>query len=57
MQDPQYEILETTTGYAGFFRLLRYRLLHRLLNGGWCLVLPRVLFERCHAPPGLPYDP
>jgi ADP-ribose pyrophosphatase len=57
MQDPQYEILETTTGYAGFFRLLRYRLRHRLFNGGWSPVLTRELFERGHAAAVLPYDP
>lgn len=33
MQNPQYEILETDTGYAGFFHILRYRLRHRLFNG------------------------
>jgi len=57
MQDPQYEILETATGYAGFFRLLRYRLRHRLFNGGWSPVLTRELFERGHAAAVLPYDP
>ena len=57
MQDPQYEILEIATGYAGFFRLLRYRLRHRLFNGGWSPVLTRELFERGHAAAALPYDP
>ncbi len=49
MQDPQYEILDTSTGYAGFFRLLRYRLRHRLFNGEWSPVLTRELFERGRA--------
>jgi ADP-ribose pyrophosphatase len=57
MQDPQYEILETSTGYAGFFHILRYRLRHRLFNGGWSPVLTRELFERGHAAAVLPYDP
>lgn len=57
MQHPQYEILETSTGYAGFFHLLRYRLRHRLFNGGWSPVLTRELFERGHAAAVLPYDP
>lgn len=57
MQDPQYEILETSTGYAGFFHILRYRLRHRLFNGGWSRVLTRELFERGHAAAVLPYDP
>jgi ADP-ribose pyrophosphatase len=57
MQEPQYEILETVTGYDGFFRILRYRLRHRLFRGGWSRVLTRELFERGHAAAMLPYDP
>lgn len=57
MQNPQYEILETTTAYAGFFHILRYRLRHRLFKGGWSPVLTRELFERGHAVAVLPYDP
>ncbi len=57
MQNPQYEILETATGYAGFFHILRYRLRHRLFNGGWSRVMTRELFERGHAAAVLPYDP
>ena len=49
MRQPSYEILETTTGYAGFFHILRYRLRHRLFKGGWSPVLTRELFERGHA--------
>lgn len=57
MQQPPYESLETTTGYAGFFHILRYRLRHRLFKGGWSPVLTRELFERGHAAAVLPYDP
>lgn len=57
MTEPQFEILEQTTGYAGFFRLMRYRLRHRLFNGDWSPVLTRELFERGHAAAVLPYDP
>lgn len=57
MQNLQFEILETSTGYAGFFHLLRYRLRHRLFNGEWSPVLTRELFERGHAAAVLPYDP
>ncbi len=57
MQEPQYEILETSTGYAGFFRILRYRLRHRLFSGEWSRELTRELFERGHAAAVLPYDP
>jgi ADP-ribose pyrophosphatase len=57
MGNLQFEILETSTGYAGFFRLMRYRLRHRLYNGNWSPVLTRELFERGHAAALLPYDP
>lgn len=57
MNPPQFEILETSTGYAGFFRLMRYRLRHRLYNGNWSPILTRELFERGHAAALLPYDP
>ncbi len=57
MEAPQFDILEKSTGYAGFFRLMRYRLRHRLFNGGWSPVLTRELFERGHAAAVLPYDP
>ncbi len=57
MADLTYEILEQETAYAGFFRLLRYRLRHRLFNGDWSPVLVRELFERGHAAAVLPYDP
>lgn len=57
MAEPQYEIVERSTGYAGFFRLMQYRLRHRLFNGSWSRVLTRELFERGHAAAVLPYDP
>lgn len=57
MAEPQYEIVERSTGYAGFFRLMQYRLRHRLFNGSWSGVLTRELFERGHAAAVLPYDP
>ncbi len=57
MMEPQFEILDRSTGYAGFFRLMRYRLRHRLFKGGWSPVLTRELFERGHAAAVLPYDP
>jgi len=57
MMEPRFEILERSTGYAGFFRLMRYRLRHRLFKGDWSPVLTRELFERGHAAALLPYDP
>ena len=57
MTELQYEIVERSTGYDGFFRLMQYRLRHRLFNGSWSGVLTRELFERGHAAAVLPYDP
>lgn len=57
MTDPRVDILEQTTGYAGFFRLLRYRLRYRRYDGTWSSVVVRELFERGHAAAALPYDP
>ncbi len=51
------EIVECRTAYRGFFRLLDYRLRHRLFGGGWTPVISRELFERGHAAAVLPYDP
>lgn len=51
------EILEKTVCFEGFFRIEKYRLRHRLFNGGWSRPLSRELFERGHAAAVLPYDP
>jgi ADP-ribose pyrophosphatase len=56
-QQEGYEILEHTNGYAGFFRLDKYRLRHRLFRGGMSPVISRELFERGHAVAVLLYDP
>lgn len=52
-----YEILEHSNGYAGFFRVDKYRLRHRLFRGGMSPVISRELFERGHAVAVLLYDP
>ena len=57
MAERAFEILAQETAYAGFFRLLRYRIRHVLFRGGWSPVLTRELFERGHAAAVLPYDP
>ncbi|HKK22792.1 MAG TPA: NUDIX domain-containing protein [Pseudohaliea sp.] len=51
------EILEKRTVFQGFFRILRYRLRHRLFRGGMGPVLTRELFDRGHSVAVLPYDP
>ncbi|MGE3538954.1 MAG: NUDIX domain-containing protein [Candidatus Tectimicrobiota bacterium] len=57
MTEPRVEIFEKVTCYAGFFRLERYRLRHRLFDGSWSRPLTRELFERGHAVAVLLYDP
>ena len=51
------EILEEAVVYDGHFKMLRYRLRHRLFGGGWSGEITRELFERGHAAAVLPYDP
>ena len=57
MSDPRVEVLERKVAFQGFFRILRYRLRHRLFAGGMGPVLERELFDRGHAAVVLPYDP
>jgi ADP-ribose pyrophosphatase len=51
------EILEKTAGYEGHSTLYRFRLRHRLFNGGWSEPMSRELLERGNAVCVLPYDP
>ncbi|MBI1986581.1 MAG: NUDIX domain-containing protein, partial [Rhodospirillales bacterium] len=51
------EIVEKTTPFEGHFRIDRYRLRHRLFEGGWSCEMTREIFERGHAVAVLPYDP
>ncbi|PSU22502.1 ADP-ribose diphosphatase [Photobacterium phosphoreum] len=51
------EILSTKTVYDGFFKMVKYRLRHKLFAGGWSGEFERELFERGHAAAVLPYDP
>src|SRR5262245_57866832 len=52
-----FEIIEKTTAFQGYFRIDRYRFRHRLFAGGWSGVVQREVFERGHAVAVLPYDP
>lgn len=59
--EPQYnrqdiEVLSTQTVYDGFFKMVKYRLRHKLFAGGWSGEFERELFERGHAAAVLPYD-
>ncbi len=51
------EILDEEVLYNGFFRMLAYRVRHRLFAGGWSGEMRRELFWRPSAVGVLPYDP
>jgi ADP-ribose pyrophosphatase len=51
------EIVDKSTPFEGHFRIDRYRLRHKLFEGGWSGELTREVFERGHAVAVLPYDP
>lgn len=51
------EVLEEQILYKGFFRMLGYRVRHRLFAGGWSKPLSRELFWRPRAVGVLAYDP
>lgn len=53
----QFEILDQSNGYRGFFRLEKYRLRHELFAGGWSSEMIRECLERGHAVAVLLYDP
>lgn len=55
--DYEYEIIEKSIAYDGFFTMELYRLRHRLYSGGWSPVIRRECLERGHAVAVLPYDP
>ena len=51
------EILENSSVYEGFFKMQRYKLRHKLINGGWSPPLVRECFMRPDAVAVLLYDP
>lgn len=51
------EVMERRTAFQGFFRVLEYRLRHRLYRGGWSEPMTRELFDRGDAVAILLYDP
>ncbi len=52
-----FRVLAREVVYAGFFRLVRYRLRHALFAGGWSPELVLERFERGESAAVLPYDP
>jgi ADP-ribose pyrophosphatase len=57
MTYPRVVVLEQTVAYDGHFKIIRYRLRHRLFAGGMSRELMREVFERGHAVAVLPFDP
>ena len=53
----EVEVLETSVGYSGFFRLDLHRLRHRRFDGRMSAVIAREVLERGNAVAVLPYDP
>ncbi len=42
----EYEIIERTTPFQGYFRIDKYKLRHRCFDGGWTEPFWREVFER-----------
>ena len=51
------DLEQSTTLFQGFFRMLQYRLRHKLFKGGWSEVIQRELFQRGDAGAAILYDP
>src|SRR5215469_16722320 len=51
------DVLDRTVSHAGFLTVQRYRLRHRLFDGGWTPPLEREVCLRGSAAGVLPYDP
>ncbi len=51
------EVVEKATVYQGFFNMHRYKIKHRLIEGGWSPVLTRECLDRRPAVGVLLYDP
>jgi len=57
MTDRDFQLIEKTSPFQGYFRIDLYRFRHRLYAGGWSGEVRREVFERGHAVVVLPYDP
>jgi ADP-ribose diphosphatase len=55
--EPRIVVLQRAVAYDGHFKIIRYRLRHRLFAGGMGRELTREVFERGHAVAVLPFDP
>jgi ADP-ribose pyrophosphatase len=57
MDASQVDIVARENAYSGYFRIDRYRLRHRLFEGGTSPEIRREVFDRGHAVAALLYDP
>jgi ADP-ribose pyrophosphatase len=57
MNSKDVNVIEKTTPFQGYFRIDRYRLTHRLFEGGWSGDMTREVFERGHAVTAVLFDP
>ena len=57
MNSDDVEVIEKSTPFKGYFRIDRYRLRHKLFEGGWSGEMEREIFERGHAVAVLLFDP
>lgn len=57
MNRDDVDVVDRSTVFQGYFRVDRYRLKHRLFEGGWTGEMAREIFERGHAVAVLLYDP
>jgi len=57
MTNDDFQLIDKTTAYKGYFRIERYKFRHKLFAGGWSGEITREVFERGHAVAVLPYDP
>ena len=57
MPHPDVELIERSTAFDGYYRIDRYRLRHRLHDGGMSREVIREVCERGHVAGVLPVDP
>jgi len=57
MEAPEVQVIAKDNAYSGYFRIDRYRVRHRLFDGGTSPEIRRELFDRGHAVAVILYDP
>lgn len=57
MDAPEVQVIAKDNAYSGYFRIDRYRIRHRLFDGGTSAEIRREVFDRGHAVAVILYDP